>query len=320
LARLLFKKSAEHVPALGQLGWQLEAWLLELFWWWVNGADPGTASQRGYRLFQRLGPRLSKNRHVLANLRIAFPHLTDRQREELARNVWGNFGSVLAEYPHLHELRTTGEDARVKVQYCGPTEKIIADKQPCVYVTPHLGNWELTASTVASLGVPLSVVYSPQGNPLIDRMIQQKRESLGVRFITKENAIRQLVREIRSGRSVGLLPDQRIDCGDPVAYFGQEAPTTTSPAWLAIKMKCPLVPIETRRTGAAKFLVVIHEPVDTRADIQNLRERVLEITRQINTLFEAWIRDNPAHWHCTKRRWPKSPNCSSSTSAPARQV
>ena len=79
-----------------------------------------------------------------------------------------------------------------------------------IYVTAHLGNWELVGSTIAKSGIPLSVIYGPQSNPVLERMVQQLRRSLGCRLIAKQNGIRQLVREIRSGRSVGLLPDQRV--------------------------------------------------------------------------------------------------------------
>jgi KDO2-lipid IV(A) lauroyltransferase len=231
--------------------------------------------------------------------------MTQNRRQEIARKICGNFGAVLAEYPHMGSITINGNDPAMEVITDEMTKSVFARKQPAVYVTAHLGNWELSASTAISMGIPLSVVYSPQKNPFLDRMIQAERESLGCRFITKDKAIRQLVRELREGRSVGLLPDQRIDNGEPVPYFDVDALTTTAPAWLAIRMECPLIPVQVKRIGAARFRVIFHAPIDTCENIGDPQQRVFEVTKKVYHCFEQWIQDDPEHWFCIKRRWPK---------------
>jgi len=133
-------------------------------------------------------------------------------------------------------------------------------------------------------------------------MIQQQRSSLGYRLIAKNNGVRQLVREIRSGRSVGLLPDQRVDSGEQIPFFNHDAPTTTSPAWLALKLNCPLIPVQIERTGNARFRVIFHPPLLTGEEI-NEQSNPLQITTKLNRLFECWIRNQPDQWVCMKRRW-----------------
>lgn len=305
MARLLFAKSATRIPLLGKLGWWLEAGLLKLFWRWTNVFGGEHASEKGYRLFSRLGPRLKKNHHVLGNLQIAFPDLDQEQRQALAIRVWGNFGAVLAEYPRLQKLVDIGPASHTEIIITDASKPVIENRQAAVYITPHLGNWEIAAATLARLEIPITSIYSPQSNPSIDRMLQSIRESLGIGFVPKKNALRQLVKELRQGRSVGILPDQRVDEGDLVPYFGVDALTTTSPAWLAIKMNCPLIPVEIERIGKDRFRAVFHDPIDTSADIADVRKRVIETTQQVNACFEQWIRKHPEHWHCTKRRWPK---------------
>ncbi|MCO6412229.1 MAG: lysophospholipid acyltransferase family protein [Thiogranum sp.] len=304
MARLLFAKTATRIPLLGKLGWWLEAGVLKLFWHWSSTFGGERAYEKGYRLFSRLGPRMKKHRHVLGNLQIAFPELSQEQRQALAIRVWGNLGGVLAEYPRLHKLVDTGPESHTDIRVSAASKPVVENRQPAVYVTPHLGNWEIAAAAVARLEIPITTIYSPQSNPLIDRMVQSIREALGLRFVAKENALRHLVTELRNGRSVGMLPDQRIDEGEPVPYFGVDAPTTTSPAWLAIKMNCPLIPVEIERMGQNRFRAVFHDPIDTRADIAHVRNRAIEVTRQVNACFEQWIRKHPEHWHCAKRRWP----------------
>ncbi|MDT8388760.1 MAG: lysophospholipid acyltransferase family protein, partial [Thiogranum sp.] len=183
------------------------------------------------------------------------------------------------------------------------TREILDAQRPAIYVSAHMSNWELAAAAITATGVPLSVVYAPQGNPLLDRLLQQVRRSLGCEFIPKKNALRRLAREIRAGRSVGILPDQRIDSGAPVTFFGRPALTTTSPAWLALKLGCPLIPVQIERTADCRYQAIFHRPLHAH-DAADPGTQILELTRTINELFENWIRHRPDQWLCMRRRWP----------------
>ena len=70
------------------------------------------------RLFRKLGPYVRKHQHILNNLSVAFPELGQEEREKLAVASWGNFGAVLAEYPFLDKMVTSGAEARNQVEIC----------------------------------------------------------------------------------------------------------------------------------------------------------------------------------------------------------
>ena len=302
MGRILFRKLSPRSHWLHMFGMRVEGMLLYLFWLLVRPLSPQHASATGRFLMCRLGPKTHKHRQMKRNLTRAFPDLNNEQREALARDIWGNFGAVMAEYPHLNTLSVGGSPPFVSVVMDKNARAILENKRPAIYVSAHLGNWELVASIIAKSGVPLSVIYGPQSNPVLERMLQQQRGSLGCRLIAKHNGIRQLVREIRSGRSVGLLPDQRVDNGEPVPFFGWDAPTTTSPAWLALKLNCPLIPVQIERTGNARFRAVFHRPI-LGGGKANEQSDPLQITADLNKLFESWIRKRPEQWLCMKRRW-----------------
>lgn len=280
-----------------------EGMLLYLFWLVVRPMSAQHASATGRMLIRRLGPKTHKHRQLTSNLKLAFPNLDNEQRESLAGDIWGNFGAVMAEYPHLNTLIADGSPSFVNLTMDKDTLVILENKRPAIYVSAHLGNWELVASIIAKSGIPLSVIYSPQTNPVLEHMIQKQRRSLGCRLIGKKNGIRQLVREIRAGRSVGLLPDQRVDSGEPIPFFGRDAPTTTSPAWLALKLNCPLIPVQIERIGNARFHAVFHPPILTGAKSDEHSDP-FQVTAELNRLFETWIHRQPDQWLCIKRRWP----------------
>lgn len=307
MTHFLIRNKHKRSRWLRDAGWRLEAAVLSLFWLHAGTLRPANASAIGRRLFRWLGPRTAKHRRVMHNLSIAFPDLEHDRIAALARDVWGNFGSVLAEYPHLSELATTWASAGIDMVIDAETRRVLAHGVPAVYITAHLGNWELVGSAITGMGVPLSVVYAPQGNPALNRLLQAKRRNLGCRFIEKKNAPRTLLRELRSGRSVGLLPDQRMDGGESLPFFGKNTPSPTTPAWLAIKTGSPLVPVQVERTGDARYRAIFHKPVDTTGKA-NEREAVVQVTAAINRLFENWIRQHPEQWLCMKRRWPDIPD------------
>jgi Kdo2-lipid IVA lauroyltransferase/acyltransferase len=290
--------------ALRAYAWFAEAAFVAGFWLLVRCMPPARAAATGRKLFRWLGPRSGKQRFVRGNLEQAFPDLGAAGLDNLCRDVWGNFGAVLAEYPHLHVFAATGgAGLATDIHIDAETRAVIADARPAVYVTAHLANWELAGLAITGAGVPLSVVYAPQGNPLLDRMLQAARRALGCRFIGKHYALRKLMRELRRGRSVGILSDQRVDSGEPVPFFGRHALTVTTPAWLALRLQCPLIPVQIVRTAEARYRVVIHKPVacgHAAADA----EAVLQLTARLNQLFESWIRQRPEQWLCMRRRWP----------------
>ena len=305
MGRILFRKTIRW-RRLRKFGWYIDGAFLYLLWLLVRPMRPARASATGRTLLRWLGPKTHKHQKMLRNLSLAFPEMDADRIEALARDIWGNFGAMLAEYPHLSRIAINGSSPTIELVMDEAARAILENGRPAIYVTAHLGNWELAASTIAALGVPLCVVYGPQGNPVLEKLLQGQRRSLGCRFIGKKNAVRQMIRELRAGHSVGLLPDQRVDSGEIIPFFGLDAPTTTSPAWLALKLGCPLVPVQTERTGNARFRVTFHAPLERDANGEDERQRLRDMTMTVNRQFEEWIRQRPQQWLCIKRRWPTS--------------
>ena len=309
MPKFILGRSLKHVsgksPWLRNALWGLDALPLGVFWFLSALMPVEWASGAGRRLMRLIGPRLSKQRHTLNNLAIMFPDYSEEQRAALAREVWGNFGAVFAEYPHLRTIAQTQADRRMEIiNTWGETPFPQPDKA-AVFVTPHLGNWELAASSVVSQGYPLTALYTPLSNPLVGRMLLRRRQQLGCRFLAKGDSIRAFFRELSSGRSVGMLPDLRIDEGPLVPFFGVDAPTTDTPARLALRFKCDLIPIRIERLPGVRFRVTFHQPLTPDDPSAGEQAQALQMTRKLQALFETWIREHPEQWLCTKRRWPK---------------
>ena len=296
-----FKRLAQDNAWIRTFVWSVDAGAMGLFWLVMKLLGPDRAVAVGSAMMSRIGPRTAKHRHVVANLKVMFPEHGEQQIQQLARASWGNLGAILADYPHLG---TIAEDPR-RLELVGdaPPRAYLARDEPMIFITPHLGNWELTAAAGSRSGLSLAVVYSPQQNRILDRLLQFMRRSLGTYFLSGKGGARQIVEAMEKGHSIGMLPDQRVNRGEVLPFFGKDACTTTAPARLALSSGRALFPVRVERLHGAHFRVTVYDqivPGDT--DVPE-REQVRQMTRQINALFEDWIRQRPEQWLCAKRRW-----------------
>ena len=113
-----------------------------------------------------------------------------------------------------------------------------------------------------------------------------------------------MVETLREGGGLFIIVDQRVDDGEWLPFFGVQALTTTTPARLARRFDCPIVPASAVLLANGRYRITYHEPL--RPDpLRGADEDVREITLTLNRLFESWIRQEPGQWLCMKRRWPK---------------
>jgi KDO2-lipid IV(A) lauroyltransferase len=286
--------------------WSLEAGILGTFWWVCSLLPPDRAVAFGQWSLSKLGPRLAKHRQVKNNLSLAFPDKTAAQIEALARDIWGNLGAVLAEYPHLEAITNDPTGRRLEIVLETDLQPYRQASKAAIFVAAHLGNWELPPVIGKKLEIPLAVLYGPLQNPLLDRMLWRKRQALGCDFLAKEDSMRSIVKLLSKGTSLGFLVDQRVDSGELIPFFGIEGRTTSSPARLALKFGCDLIPLHVERLQGSHFRVFFHPPVTPDDEQADDATKALQMTRKVNALFEQWIRQHPQHWLCTKRRWPKT--------------
>ncbi len=292
-----------RLPLLKYLLWGSEALLLWVFWFLSSLLSPARASAAGRWFMQHVGPHLRKTHHMRRNLRLALPDKTAAEIDTLVKAVWGNVGAVLAEYPHLKELSKNLEIVGKDI-----VEPLRQQERPAIFVTAHLANWELSAPAILQLNIPVSGLYAPLQNPFTDHMLKRRRRVLGPGLFSKHGSLRLLLRHLNEGRSIGFLTDQRVDDGELVPFFQLAAPTAVTPARLALKHNCKLIPVRIERLAGVQFRVTFHAPIapPLPQEPKNMRENTLAMTQAINELFETWIREQPAEWLCAKRRWPKT--------------
>lgn len=296
------RQLARARPGLRRLIWRVEAALMGLLWAGAVLLPPDRASAFGRAIVRRLGPHSRKSAHVRRNLSLALPDCSPERLDALVSEVWGSYGAMLAEFPHF--ARIARED-RLDIVVQGDVAALREPDRGAVMVAAHMANWQLTALATAKLGRTLTAPYTPDPNPYVDRLIQRFRRPLGCRMFDRDGVARQLVRALDAGELVAMAVDYRVDEGEAIPFFGVPAPTTLTPARLALRHGCELVPVRIERLEGARFRISFFEPVRPDDPAASPREQARQMTRQLNLLFERWIRERPGQWLCAKRRYSR---------------
>jgi KDO2-lipid IV(A) lauroyltransferase len=299
------RKLAREHRTLQQLLWRLDFAMIWLLGKLFTLLPIDTASRVGERVGRWVGPRLKRKSEIYReNLARAFPELGEAELEALLVRAWGRAGRVLAEYPHLPALLT--EPERLQIDLRQPLSACGDPPRPCIVVSAHQSNWEVAASALARLGIPNASLYSPPTNPLLDRLLLESRRALNCELLPRDNSARALMGALREGRTVGMVVDRRVDEGRAVRFFGHDKPSTLMPARLALKYGCDLVPAQVERLRDARYRVTFHPPIRPADPGADETAQALDMTQQLHRQFEAWIRQCPQDWFCSKRLWPKA--------------
>ena len=258
-----------------------------------------TASSLMGALWRAVAPKLTRHRRALRHLQLAFPELSEAERDRIAREMWGHLGRTFAETFHLPTLARDGRivmDDEAKLQ-------IVKDGGPYVVCAMHLGNWELLAGVSARLARPLAGVYQPLSNPAVDAELYKLRASLyplGL-FARSPATMRKLMKIARDGGSLGFLADLREGKGLAVPFFGRPAFSNTAPALIARSQGLKLYAACVVREPGVRFRVKV-EPVEVPVT-EDREADIAAATANVQAQFEAFLRATPEQWMWAHRRW-----------------
>jgi KDO2-lipid IV(A) lauroyltransferase len=158
------------------------------------------------------------------------------------RKAVAEAGKMIAETPRLW----FGAMPAVDWEQAEMVRALRAEGRGIVFLTPHLGCFEVTASSYAAQFGPVTVLYRPARKPWLRELVATSRSRPNMTAVpTTLAGVRQMLRALKAGEAVGLLPDQVPPQGLGVwaPFFGRDAYTMTLPARLV------------RQTGAVLLLV-----------------------------------------------------------------
>src|SRR5712671_5501667 len=258
-------------------------------------------------LFYALLPELRKTAEV--NLRIAFPEWSDAQRKTVVRGMLRNLGWMAAELARFPKY--SKENIEQIVALDGHENFLEGQRRGkgVLYLTGHIGAWELSSFAHALYGFPLHYMARRIDNQRIDTLVNSYRCLPGNRPIFKNESARALLKILKDAGTVGILADQNTmpEEGVFVDFFGKSACTTTGIARVALHTDAAVVPGYAVWDESIRKYRLRFEPAVELLRTGETERDVFVNTQKFAKVIEEIIRKHPVQWVWVHARWKTRP-------------
>lgn len=230
------------------------------------------------------------------NLRIAYPHLDDQQREQLTKD---SLKSQCMTYAESIKIWGSSTDYALSLITKIHDEHIFFDAinagKGVIVVVPHFGTWELLNVWLNQHSSPV-IMYKPSKQKDLDRFMLEARQRLKAQLVpTDESGVRAIFKHLKQGGLTVILPDHvpKESGGIYSPFYGQNALSSTLASKLASKTQCTVIGLSCRRTnqldGFEIFVNQISQDVlskDLQLSVDTLNQ---EMEQMINAAPEQYL-------------------------------
>jgi KDO2-lipid IV(A) lauroyltransferase len=246
-------------------------------------------------------------RRLLENLTRSGLYPADGDASRFAQENTAEIGKALTELAWAL-FRPLDATAKVrKLHGWEPVERLREAGRPIVFVTPHLGAFDVAGRWLWQR-LPILAMYRPHKKPWVDRLLREGRnqgaapDGTNVAPATLAG-VRMVLKHLKRGGCTVLLPDQVPSNGEGewVSFFGRPAYTMTLPARLQAATGAALVFCFAERlpNGEGYDLhFATHDPLPA-----NRREAA----REVNAMIERMVRACPAQYLWSYNRYRRPP-------------
>jgi KDO2-lipid IV(A) lauroyltransferase len=177
----------------------------------------------------------------------------------------------------------------------------LAAGKGAILATAHIGNWELPALLLGSLGYRLGVVAGEQMNSLLTDPVKRAKEEKGLEVFGPGQNYRKLYRMLREGGIVALLLDGDVfEGGTRLEFFGREVNLPRGAARLAMGTGTPVLGAYSRRINDERSRISM-EMLLSPGEAGRIGEDAAQ--RRIFDAIERYIRANADQWCIFRRFW-----------------
>jgi Kdo2-lipid IVA lauroyltransferase/acyltransferase len=253
---------------------------------------------------------MSRLRKVgLRNLQIAFPGMSEQQRQLIVLDLFRGLGRQLAEFCMFP--RYTPENARKVATYDGfeNYEAARTAGKGVLLLTAHLGGWEIGSFVHSIFGNPIKIVVRRLDNAKVDALVERYRTLHGNQTFAKEDFARGLLGAMKAGETVGILMDTNMTPpqGVFVDFFGVPACTASGMARVALRSGAAVVPAFTIWDEKLKRYRVRFDPALQLVSTGDDDADAIANTALFTRVIQEYAAKYPEQWLWVHRRWKTRP-------------
>ena len=258
------------------------------------------ASSIGEKIGILIGPFFRSKKKIEDNLKNSNIGFDDLERKKIIKNMWGNYGRILAEYPFLKNFKNNTFKKYIEIEGLDYLDEIKKNNKKVVFISGHFNNFELMAMYLENSGLDIAAIYRPLNNIFLNGIMEKIRlNHICKKQIKKgKSGTRELLQLFKDGYSIALMIDQRVSEGVKSKLFNRSALTTTIPAQLVKKYSVDVVPVYIERKSGIYFKMHINKPI-----FFDENKSLEEITDKLNKILEEMILQNPDQWIWSHDRW-----------------
>jgi KDO2-lipid IV(A) lauroyltransferase len=237
-----------------------------------------------------------------ANLKLLLPGISDDQIRTRSNEMWCNIGRTLTEMAVLdrfdikHHVKVINEEVLQGIDR----------NKPVIFLYPHLGNWEVLALLIVSLGFRLNILYESLPNRFQRRLLENTRRRSGYELISPDHqGIKQMYRALAAGESIGMAMDE-FKHGRIISLNFNGRSDENSNMRYAVKMArrfgADIVTGYCKRESKSKLsfdIIVSDHLCITETPFKNKSDA--EIADYINDRCRRWIIDHADQWYMLHR-------------------
>jgi KDO2-lipid IV(A) lauroyltransferase len=204
---------------------------------------------------------------------------------------------MVTEFLYLPRLKSSDIERLVDMESFAGLKRMLGDGN-AIFVTAHLGNWELGAAVVAMLGIDLYVIVYDHPDPRIARLFRKRREAKGLKVISVKQAARQM-RSLTERSSVGIVGDRDFTGqGTQVDFFGVKATVPDGYAAHAITHGVPVIAGFCVRESDGKYHLILEKPlfIPGKGDMT-----ASDVVGSFTRLVEKCVEEHPEQWYFFQR-------------------
>lgn len=208
--------------------------------------------------------------------------------------VFENFAATLSDF-------LSGAPIAVRVEGREKAEEARQKGRGVIFLTSHLGHWELGGKILTDWGWPVTAIYKPYRSAAMQRFIQNRRAP-GLRYLAVGKGAAAGVGQVLHRReSVVFLGDRPFgEEGSRVSLFGRPARLPRGPFLFACRYGAPIVPGFVVRDGPALYRGVVEDPLwpDGAGS-----DAVDDLLARVARVLEKYIARYADQWFCFEPVW-----------------
>src|SRR6266436_4272244 len=245
----------------------------------------------------------SRRHNALANLAVALPRATRRERLHLVRRMMRSYNRMLFEFFRLPHLTRRELLESVEVEGRDHLEQAVARGRGVILASSHIGNWELGAVMLAHWGYRLYAVAGVQLTRWLTPAVRETKTELAIHTVSPEDGFRRLLRALEHNDLVALMVDGDVySHGAPVEFFGRETRWPSGPGVLAQRTGAQIICGYCERRGPGRFRIVMEPALDPAAF-----PTTAALNAGVAAIAERHIREHLDQWCIFRPLWEGTP-------------